>query len=65
MKKEEAIKVGNTSFNIKAVKAMKKEDFVKTYEPILKGQNAEEVYKKIVGEEAKAKPEPKAKPDKD
>lgn len=50
MKKEETVKVGNTTFNIKAIKVMKQEDFVKTYKDILKGQDPKKVYKQIVGE---------------
>lgn len=48
------MKIGNTSFNVEAIKKMTRQQFEKTYAEILKGQDLKSVYEQITKEPAKA-----------
>lgn len=52
-------KVGNTSFQVEAIKKMKLKGFKETYGKILKGQDLDKVYEEVTGEKASPKDEPK------
>ena len=45
------MKIGNTSFNIEAIKGMSFDEFEKTYKGLLNGADLKETYKKITGKE--------------
>ena len=54
MKKDNVKKIGNTSFNIEAVKAMKLQGFKNTYGKVkaFEGKDLDALYKEITGSNA-------------
>lgn len=42
-------KVGNTSFQVEAIKKMKLKSFKETYGKVLEGQDLEKVYEEVTG----------------
>lgn len=51
-KKETSKKVGNTSFQIEAIKKMSFKQFDDTYSKLLKGASTKEAYEEITGKKA-------------
>lgn len=47
-------KIGNTTFNVEAIKDMPFAKFDKTYKELLKGATTSEVYEQLTGKKVKA-----------
>ena len=45
-------KVGNTSFQVEAIKKMKLKGFKETYKEVLKGQDLDKVYEEVTSTKA-------------